>query len=246
MTQKGKNTIRTIRLDTPPIQRNIYTREGHAIPEYLKTVYNRRYFRPFYSKLFDNEWIARFGSFFMDGRMTKMVTNEIAQGDMVLQLGIASGLFERKIAEKLDSKGEYHIEDISQQKIELIKTRIAPWVNLSVKERDFTRSNDERYDVVIGYFVLHELPDERKRAALKRAVSALKPGGKMVFIDYAQPKRFHPLKYQIKMFNRLFEPFAESLWYNEIKDFAPKTDNLVWNKKTFFGNMYQCVIAQRR
>jgi len=48
------------------------------------------------------------------------------------------------------------------------------------------------------------------------------------------------------MFNRLYEPFAESLWYNEIEDFAPKTDKLIWAKKTFFGNMYQCVVAQRR
>ncbi len=68
----------------------------------------------------------------------------------------------------------------------------------------------------------------------------------MIFVDYAQPKRFHPLKYPLKMFNRLYEPFAESLWYNEIEDFAPKTDKLIWAKKTFFGDMYQCVVAQRR
>ena len=68
----------------------------------------------------------------------------------------------------------------------------------------------------------------------------------MIFIDYAQPKKFHPLKYPVKMLNRLYEPFAESLWYNEIQDFSPKTDKLIWDKKTFFGDMYQCVIAQRR
>ena len=230
----------------PPVNKEENTKEDHPIPEYLKSVYDRRYFHPFLSKIFDDEWLAGPGTFFYTGQLTKTVTNEIIEGDDVLQLGIASGNFERAIASKMNSKGKYHIEDISPDHGEAVMPRISPWLNAAVKERDFTIESDLRYDVVIGYFVLHELPDVRKKALLKRAFNALKPAGKMIFIDYDRPKRFHPLKYPVKMFNRLFEPFAESLWYNEIQDFAPKTDKLIWAKKTFFGNMYQCVIAQKR
>ena len=244
MTEKGKNNIQTIRLDEPPISKNTFLREGHAVPDYLKSVYNRRYFSPFYSKLFDQEWLALIDSYFCDDMLAKTVSNEIMRTNDVLQLGIAAGKCQKEIAQKMNSVGQYHIEDISAQRIERLKPRIATWTNITVKERDFTRPNDSRYDVVVGYFVLHELPDARKRAVLKRALSALKQNGKMIFIDYAQPNKYHPLKYPLKLFNRLFEPFAESLWYNEIKDFAPKTDKLIWDKKTFFGDMYQCVIAQ--
>lgn len=220
-------------------------REYHKVPEYLKSVYNRRYFHPFISKFFDDEWIAAIGSFFYGKKLVQRITDEIIEGNDVLQLGVASGNFEYKVAEKMNSKGEYHIEDISAQHLDIMKSRVSAWLNVKLKERDFTIPNDQRYDVVIGYFILHEVPDTRKKEILTRAINALKPRGKMIFIDYAQPKKFHPLKYPVKTFNRLYEPFAESLWYNEIQDFAPKTDKLIWDKKTFFGDMYQCVIAQR-
>lgn len=222
------------------------SKERHDVPEYLKAVYDRRYFHPLLSKMFDDEWTAGLATFFQEKKLTKVVTNEIIEGNDVLQLGIASGSFERDVATKMNSIGKYHIEDLSPSHAEAVNPRISPWLNVAVKERDFTIPNDLRYDVVIGYFLLHELPDTRKKAVLKRAFNALKPTGKMIFVDYARPKQFHPLKYPLKMFNRLYEPFAESLWHNEIEDFAPKTDKLIWAKKTFFGDMYQCVIAQKR
>ena len=220
-------------------------KEFHDIPEYLKSVYDRRYFHPLVAKLFDDEWTAALGSFFCGKKLIQNITNEIMEGNSVLQLGVASGNFEFKVAEKMNAKGQYHIEDISAQHLEIMKSRVSAWLNVTLKERDFTIPNELRYDVVIGYFVLHEVPDTRKQEILKRALNALNPRGKMIFIDYAQPKKFHPLKYPVKIFNRLYEPFAESLWYNEIQDFAPKTGKIIWDKKTFFGGMYQCVIAQR-
>ena len=230
----------------PPVEKEDIPAENHTVPEYLKSVYEGRYFNPFFSKIFDDDWTAAIGTFFRGGMLTKKVVNEIIEGYDVLQLGIASGDFEQKIAQKMNSKGRYDIEDISARHIELTRTRVAAWLNVTLKERDFMFPNDLRYDAVIGYFVLHELPDSRKKAVLERAFNALKPNGKMIFVDYACPKKYHPLKQPVKLFNRLYEPFAESLWYNEIQDFAPETDKLIWDKRTFFGDMYQCVIAQRR
>lgn len=231
---------------SPPVVENkAPPGEKHPVPEYLKSVYNGRYFRPSLTKLFDDGWTAAFATFFQSGKLTKLVTNEINKDNDILQLGAASGDFERKIIEKLGTSGHYVIEDISPAHIDAMGDRISAWLNATAKERDFTVPDKKLYDVVIGYFVLHELPDPRKRATLNRAFTALKPDGKMIFIDYAKPKKFHPLKYPVKMFNRLYEPFAESLWHNEIQDFAPKTDGLVWDRKTFFGNLYQCVIARK-
>lgn len=233
----------------PPVTKEDDLVRENAVPEYLKSVYNRRYFHPFFSQIFDDEWMAAIGTFFCQNKLTQCVTKEIFENNDVLQLGLASGNFERRIAEKINSKGQYHIEDLSAQHIKAVQPRISFWQNIVIMERDFTTpgtKQNKKYNAVIGYFVLHEIPDARKRALLQRAFDALKPDGKMIFVDYARPKKFHPLKYPLKMFNRLYEPFAESLWYNEIQSFAPKTDKLIWDRKTFFGDMYQCVIAQRR
>jgi len=217
----------------------------HPVPEYLKSVYGGRYFRPFLTKIFDDDWTAAVATFFQSGRLTKFVTKEIAEGNDVLQLGAASGDFESRIVKKMNADGRYVIEDISPAHIDAMGDRISAFLNAKAVERDFTVPDNERYDVVVGYFVLHEMPDFYKRATLERAVSALKPDGKMIFVDYARPARFHPAKYFISRFNRLFEPFAESLWHSEIRDFAPETDDIVWEKKTFFGGMYQGVIARK-
>lgn len=246
MTQQKENeTSAEQPVPSPVIEDGVF-KEGHLVPEYLRSVYDGRYFHPLFTKLFDDNWTAAVGSFFWNGKLIKTVVNEIIEGNDVLQLGVAAGNLEREIVQKMNSKGQYHIEDISLQHIDAMKPRVSAWLNVALKERDFTIPNDLRYDVIVGYFILHELPDSRKKAALKRAFNALKPNGKMIFIDYATPKKFHPLKFPVKMFNRLYEPFAESLWHNEIQDFALKTDKLIWDKKTFFGGMYQCVIAQRR
>ena len=240
-----QNGLSTPPVPPPVVENKAPEEEKHPVPEYLKSVYNGRYFRPSLTKLFDDGWTAAIATFFQSGKLTKLVTDEIAEGNDVLQLGAASGDFERKIVEKMNSAGHYVIEDISPVHIDAMGARISAWLNATAKERDFTVPDKRTYDIVIGYFVLHELPDPRKKATLNRAFNALKPDGKMIFIDYAHPKKFHPLKYPVKMFNRLYEPFAESLWYNEIQNFAPKTDELVWERKTFFGGLYQCVIARK-
>ena len=170
-------------------------KEKSHIPEYLQSVYKRRYLDPFLSKFFDDEWVAGLGNFFYGRKLTKIVTSEIVPGNDVLQLGIASGSFERNVASRMDSQGVYHIEDVSFAHIQAAKRRVSPWLNVEMKKRDFTIENDCRYDVVLGYFVLHELPDARKKATLKRAFNALKSRGKMIFIDYARPQKFHLLKY---------------------------------------------------
>lgn len=60
--------------------------------------------------------------------------------------------------------------------------------------------------------LLHELPPLTRTRVIDNILKALKPGGKAVFIDYHQPSSYHPLKYIIRTINRLYQPFAESLW----------------------------------
>lgn len=45
---------------------------------------------------------------------------------------------------------------------------------------------------------------------------------------------------------RWLEPFANSLIDSEIRAFASNPDTFTWTKETFFGGLYQKVVATRR
>lgn len=54
------------------------------------------------------------------------------------------------------------------------------------------------------------------------------------------------IRYILKLVNRLLEPFAETLWKNEISHYAKNADQFTWEKKTFFAGVYQCVVVQHK
>ena len=54
------------------------------------------------------------------------------------------------------------------------------------------------------------------------------------------------LRFLIKPFNRLYQPFAESMWEKSIDSYANDRDHFIWRKKTYFGKMYQKVVAIRQ
>jgi hypothetical protein len=74
----------------------------------------------------------------------------------------------------------------------------------------------------------------------------VKPGGRVVFIDYHMPHPWHPLKWLLSFVLDTLEPFAKALWNHEIAEFASGSEGYSWRKKTYFGGLYQKVVAQRQ
>jgi ubiquinone/menaquinone biosynthesis C-methylase UbiE len=93
---------------------------------------------------------------------------------------------------------------------------------------------------------LHEIPDEEKQQAVKLFLSLVKPGGKVVFVDYHKPRWWHPLKLITSIVFDTLEPFAKGLWRHEIKDFADRPQEYHWRKERIFGDLFQKVVATRR
>jgi ubiquinone/menaquinone biosynthesis C-methylase UbiE len=104
---------------------------------------------------------------------------------------------------------------------------------------------NEAYDSVICYFLLHEIPEHHKRAATNVLLSKIKPGGKLIFIDYHKPHWAHPLKAITSLVFDTLEPFAKGMWKSEIRDFADQPGLFSWHKERFFGSLFQKVVAQR-
>ena len=56
----------------------------------------------------------------------------------------------------------------------------------------------------------------------------------------------HPLTWTMNLVFNVLEPFAKDLWFNEIAGYGSRSEEFVWSKQTYFGSLYQKVVAERR
>ena len=92
---------------------------------------------------------------------------------------------------------------------------------------------------------MHELPDDYKRGVATALLDSVRPGGKLVFIDYHKPHWAHPLKLITSLVFDTLEPYAKGLWREEIAAFAGNDARFSWRKETYFGGLFQKVVATR-
>jgi 2-polyprenyl-3-methyl-5-hydroxy-6-metoxy-1,4-benzoquinol methylase len=103
-----------------------------------------------------------------------------------------------------------------------------------------------QYDTVICFFLLHEVPEEAKADIVSALLASAKVGGKIVFVDYHKPSKWHPLKFVMSKVFDWLEPFAKELWEKEIEDYRVHTPGFTWHKETLFGGLYQKVVVEKR
>ena len=106
---------------------------------------------------------------------------------------------------------------------------------------------DATYDQVLIFFLLHEQPLPVRRRTLAEAIRVVKPGGKIVLVDYHRPHGWwHPLRQPMRALLRRLEPFALDLWQSELTEFLPAGIRLAAiRKETYFGGLYQKVVLIR-
>jgi ubiquinone/menaquinone biosynthesis C-methylase UbiE len=107
------------------------------------------------------------------------------------------------------------------------------------------RLPDSSYDRALVFFLLHEQPPEWRERTLSEIFRVLKPGGKVIIVDYARPCWWHPLRYLFPLLLAKLEPFALDLWREEITSWlsAPRARHA--RKLRFFGGLYQMVVSRR-
>ena len=75
----------------------------------------------------------------------------------------------------------------------------------------------------------------------------LRPGGKLVIVDYHRPAGWHPLKPLLREVFRWLEPFAIDLWRHPLEHYLPANgDVAAIEQQRIFGGVYQlCTITRR-
>lgn len=217
-----------------------------AVPDYLKQTYTWAYLHPSALLAFDRPLVVSAILWGNYGRLLRATLEELRPGQSVLQPACVYGDFSQRVAAFLGHEGRLDVTDAAPIQVENCREKLAAFPHATARLRDATEPCPDVYDAVCCFFLLHELPEDYKQRVVEALLGAVRPGGKAVFVDYHKPHPLHPLKAVMSVVFDTLEPFAKGLWQREIADYADDSAQFSWSKQTFFGGLYQKVVARRR
>jgi len=224
-----------------------------TVPKYLEETYWWAYLHPRAVHIFERQWIVNlilWGNFakLRDASLKELGT-EI--NGHTLQVACVYGDFTPKLAARLAPSARLDVVDVAPIQLKNLLKKMGPLGdrnNVFPKLQNAANLSYEEHsiDQAVVFFLLHELPEEVRAKAVQEVLRVVKPGGKIVFVDYHKPVWMHPHRYLMQPILRTLEPFAMDLWHNEISHWIP--DNISCSKiekTTYFGGLYQKVVVTR-
>ncbi len=217
-----------------------------ALPDYLQNTYSWAYLNPFSRALLDQSFIVSTILWGNAKRLVRSVLSEIEPGQKVLQTACVYGDFSAQVAEHLGPDARFEVIDVAPIQVLHCRRKLRHFPQATVRLADAADPGGGPYDVVCCFFLLHEVPDTYKNRIVDALLDRVEPGGKVVFVDYHRPHSAHPLKGLMKLVFALLEPYAKEIWEREIQSYATDADAFTWTKATYFGDLYQRVVALRK
>jgi ubiquinone/menaquinone biosynthesis C-methylase UbiE len=214
-----------------------------AVPKYLDDTYWWAYVHPNAVRLFERQWLVNlilWGNFarLRDTALESMGSE--LEGSS-LQVACVYGDFTPRLAARVpQGRGILDVADVLPIQLQNLRRKLAADTPVRLLHRDASdlRLPDASYDRVVLFFLLHEMPEDVRRRTLAEAVRVLKPGGRLVIVDYHRPEPWHPLRGVMRWVLRSFEPFAMDLWRHDVATWLPGEAKVV-SKRTFWGGLYQ-------
>jgi len=216
-----------------------------TIPGYLRRHYWWAYLRPASLRAFDHPAVVSAILWGQYHRLSDAVLAEIAPGANLLQLACVYGDLTPRLVGRLGSEGRLTVVDAAPIQIANLAAKLGQKSHLTLRVGDAAAPGPGTHDTVLCFFLLHELPDGHKRRVVDAALDRLAPGGRAIFVDYARPARWHPLRPVMALVFRLLEPFAAAMWRRPVRSFASDPDRVRWRERRVFGGLYQIVVAAR-
>jgi len=215
------------------------------LPDYLVGTYWWAYLTPVSVFLFDNPVFLTLLLWGNLPRLVRTACREVSPGQRVLQTASAYGNISVELAKAVGETGALDVIDVAPLQVDHCRRKLAKHPHATVEVADATTPISRPYDTVCCFFLLHEVPDGEKKEIVDNILATVPIGGRAVFVDYHRAKWWHPLRMPMRLVFRCLEPFAIGLIDREIPDFASKRDRFVWRKETYFGGLYQKVVAER-
>lgn len=223
---------------------------GPLVPSYLQETYWWAYVHPWAVRVFERGWLVNLILLGNYVRLRNAALAEVgpnAEGH-TLQVACVYGDFTARLAERVGTDGKLDVVDVMPIQLHNLERKLPPDTRARLLHRDSTALEfaDASYDRVLVFFLLHEQPLAVRRRTLAEAIRVVKPGGKVVLVDYHRPHRWHPLRPAMRAVLHRLEPFALDLWDAELADYLPdNVEAASVHKQTFFGGLYQKVVLTR-
>jgi ubiquinone/menaquinone biosynthesis C-methylase UbiE len=221
------------------------------VPIYLEETYWWAYVRPQAITFWDHEWIV---NLILMGNMAKLRDRALdALGSSIqgrtLQIACVYGNFSVRLTQRLTVDALLDIVDVVPAQLENVSRKLPSDAPIRLIQRDavsLTKFSDATYDQVVLFFLLHEMPANVREKSLSEALRVLKPGGKLVIVDFHRPVIWNPFRYLYPPMFRLLEPFALDIWRESIEQWLPKGFMPAeFTKETIFGGLYQKVVIRK-
>lgn len=220
-------------------------------PEYLRKIYWWAYEHPLAVKFWDRGFLI---DLILLGNYRKLgdaVLEEFAKplSGNNLQISCAYGSLIPRLQQQLSDDGRLDVIDVLNVQLENVRRKLQlPDDRIRLIQCDASRLEcaDNSYDRVLMFFLPHELPEDKRCAALSEAFRVVKPGGSVVLVEFHKPSWWHPLRLWQRFVFLLFEPFATDMWRHELTHYFPADlQYSVVSKATYFGNLYQRLIVKK-
>jgi len=145
----------------------------------------------FSSKLYDryNKW-GGFGEAFRR-RIVDAVS--LKPGESVLDCGCGTGTLALIAKRQVGPEGTVHGIDLSPDQLRIAETKAQREnINIAFQEGsiDELPFPDESFDAIFSTLMIHHVPEDVKRAAFCEMRRVIKPGGRIVIVDFGPPKHW--------------------------------------------------------
>jgi ubiquinone/menaquinone biosynthesis C-methylase UbiE len=220
------------------------------IPRYLETVYWWAYVHPNAVNVFEREWLVNAILFGNYARLRNHALDELGQSihGRTLQIACVYGNLTPRLLGRMAPEASLEVVDILPIQLQNLKAKLPADERVTLTQCDSSslQMPDASVDNVLLFFLLHEQPEHVRRGTVAEAMRVVKPGGKVVIVDYHKPGPLHPLRLLMTGVFRKLEPYAMDLWQNELEAFLPDgVKPAAARKRTWFGGLYQQVVWTR-
>lgn len=218
-----------------------------SVPSYLQDNYWWAYVHPRAVRFWERQWLINLILFGNLVRLRDAALDDLGQSisGRTLQVACVYGDFTVKFAERIAPGSTLDVVDVLPIQLQNLRRKLPPSAPVTLHHADSTALgfSDAIFDQVVVFFLLHEQPPGVREQTVKEAIRVLKPGGKLLFVDYHRPVRWHPLRFVLlEPILRVLEPFSMGLWNHEISEWLPRTARpRQTRKETYYGNLYQKV-----